>query len=436
MAITPRTRREFLSVCGAVAAASHAQAMDRQAPSKVQWPSSFPALGQDIDGRGLTYLDSAATTLRPQSVIDAIVEYYSTDNANPARVHRLAVRSAERLNAARATVAKFVHAKDPSEIIFVRGTTEGLNLVAASWSAANLKPGDEIVVSIAEHYSNLLPWRRAAQETGAVIRVADVDDDGRLTPETLQAVLSTRTKVVAFSHVSNVLGYVNAARALTTAARHVGAAVVIDGAQGAPHVAVDVQEIGCDFYVFSGHKMLGPMGTGVVWGRRDVLDALPPYHVGSNMAHEVTADSAVLERGALKYQAGTPDVAGPVGLSAAVAFFENAGRAALQRHDEMLAAYGLSRLRDVRGVRLIGPTSGFQRVPVFTFTLAGMAPAVVAANLDQHGIAVRAGDMAALPLLNRFGVTEAVRASAYVYTTTDDIDRLVDTLQRMDRQKR
>lgn len=435
VATGPASRREFLSACGVLAAASHGQAMERQVTSRTPWPSAFPALDQKIDGRPLTYLDSAATTLRPQSVIDALVEYYSTDNANPAKVHRLAARAADRLHQARSTVARFVAANDPLEIIFVRGTTEGMNLVASTWAAANLKRGDEIVISVAEHYSNLLPWRRAASQTGAVVRVADVDDEGRLTPERLQAVLSSRTKLVTFSHVSNVLGYVNPARALTAAAKQAGAAVVIDGAQGAPHVEVDVQDIGCDFYVFSGHKMLGPMGTGVIWGRRDLLDALPPYHMGSNMAHDVTADGARLEHGALKFQAGTPDVAGPAGLSAAVAFFEKAGRAALQHHDEMITTYGLSRLRDVPGLRLIGPTSPQQRVPVFTFTLRDNAAGAVAANLDAHGIAVRAGDMAALPLLRRFGTTEAVRASAYVYTTRRDIDHLVATLQRLVRPR-
>jgi cysteine desulfurase/selenocysteine lyase len=313
----------------------------------------------------------------------------------------------------------------------VRGTTEGINLVASAWGAANLKKGDELVISIAEHYSNLLPWRRAAANAGAVVRVADVDDEGRLTADRLAAVLSTRTKLVAFSHVSNVLGYVNPVRELTTAAKQVGATVVIDGAQGAPHVAIDVQNLGCDFYIFSGHKMLGPMGTGVVWGRRALLDAMPPYHVGSNMAHEVTDSGAELEHGALKYQAGTPDVAGPVGLSAAVSFFERAGRDAVQRHDEMLAAHGLLRLREVPGLRIIGPTSPLNRVPVFTFTLPGGTAAAIAANLDQQGIAVRAGDMAALPLLRRFGVTEAVRASAYVYTTPADIDRLAGALRQL-----
>jgi len=388
-------------------------------------------LGQTINGHPLAYLDSSATTLRPQLVIDALADYYSTDNANPANVHHLARRAAERLSQARATVAKFIAAADPLEIVFVRGSTEGINLIASAGATANLKSGDEIVLSVAEHYSNLLPWARAAERAGAVIRVADVDDEGRLTPDRLAAVLSKRTKLVAFSHVSNVLGYVNPVRELTAAAKTVGAVVVVDGAQGAPHVAVDVREIGCDFYVFSGHKMLGPMGTGVVWGRRELLDQMPPYHVGSNMAHEVSIDGAVFEHGALKFQAGTPDVAGPVGVRAAVSFFQAAGREALQRHDDGLAQYGLQQLREVPGLRLIGPTSPVRRVPVFTFTLRRMGAAAIAAALDQQGIAVRAGDMAALPLLKRFGVSEAVRASAYVYTTHADIDRLSAALRQL-----
>ena len=427
------TRREFLSTCGAVAVAANVQRVGPRGAHVVDWPSSFPASRQEVNGHPLAYLDSAATTLRPQSVIDALVDYYSTDNANPSPVHRLAARAAGRLTGARQAVARFVHAADPAEIVFVRGTTEGINLVASAWGGANIKAGDEIVVSIAEHYSNLLPWRRLAENAGASVRVADVDDEGRLTTDRLTAVLSKRTKLVAFSHVSNVLGYINPVRELVTAAKQVDAVVLIDGAQGAPHVSVDVQSLGSDFYVFSGHKMLGPMGTGVLWARRALLDAMPPYHVGSNMAHEVTANSAELERGALKYQAGTPDVAGPVGLGAALAFFEQAGRDVVQRHDQALAEYGLLRLREVPGLRIIGPTSAAERVPVFTFTLPGLTPAAIAENLDRQGIAVRAGDMAALPLLRRFGVTAAVRASAYMYTTQPDIDRLAAALRQMAR---
>lgn len=395
------------------------------------WPSNFPALRQDVNGQPLAYLDSAATTLRPQSVIDALVAYYSADNANPSRVHTLASRAADHLSGARQTVARFINAPDASEIIFVRGTTEGINLVATAWGLANLRRGDEIVLTVAEHASNLLPWTRAARQTGARVRVLDVDDEGRPRLDQFKNMLSKRTRLVAFSHVSNVLGLVNPVKEMCALAREAGARVVIDGAQGAPHVQVDVQDIGCDFYVFSGHKMLGPMATGVVWGNRDLLDAMPPYHVGSNMAHGVDFERAELEHGALKFQAGTPDVAGPVGLAAAVRFFEAAGHEALRRHDEELVQYGLARLVEVSRLRIIGSRKPENRVPVFTFVMEGHAAPAVARALDARGIATRAGDMAALPLLKRFGVSEAARASAYVYSTRADLDRLADALHEI-----
>ena len=424
------SRRQFLSTCAAAGIAGRATVATEAAQNVEQhmWPSTFPALRQRVNDHPLTFLDSAATTLRPQSVIDALVDYYSTDNANPSRVHTLASRAADRLASARQTVARFVNAPDPTEIIFTRGTTEGINLVAGTWGAANLKRGDEIVLTIAEHASNLMPWTRAAAHAGAKVRVIDVDDEGRPRLDQFKEILSKRTRIVAFSHVSNVLGYVNPAKEMCALARAVGARVVIDGAQGAPHVKVDVQDLGCDFYVFSGHKMLGPMGTGVVWGHRELLDAMPPYHVGSNMAHDVDFDRANVEHGAQKFQAGTPDVAGPVGLAAAVRFFD-AAEPLLRRHDEELVRYGLMRLAEVPRLRLIGPRGVDRRVPVFTFVLEGLAPTAVAGALDARGIAVRAGDMAALPLLKRFGAAEAVRASAYVYSTRGDIDRLADALR-------
>jgi cysteine desulfurase/selenocysteine lyase len=394
------------------------------------WPSTFPALGQRVNGHPLAFLDSAATTLRPQSVIDALVEFYSTDNANPSRVHTLASRAADRLSAARQSLARFVNAREPAEIIFVRGTTEGINLVAGTWGAANLRAGDEIVLSIAEHASNLMPWTRAARQASALIRVLDVDGDGRPRLDEFVKLLSERTRIVALSHVSNVLGYINPVKEMCALAREVGARTVIDGAQGAPHVKVDVQDIGCDFYVFSGHKMLGPMGTGVVWGRRELLDDMPPFHVGSNMAHDVDFEREHLEQGALKFQAGTPDVAGPVGLAAAVAFFEAAGQN-LHSHDDDLVQYGLERLSEIQGLHLIGPRDAGNRIPVFTFTLDGHPAVKVAQVLDARGIAVRAGDLAALPLLRRFGTNEAVRASAYVYSTRADLDRLAAALREL-----
>jgi cysteine desulfurase/selenocysteine lyase len=257
-----------------------------------------------------------------------------------------------------------------------------------------------------------------------------VDDEGRPRLDDFKRVLSKKTRLVAFSHVSNVLGYVNPAEEICRLARQAGACVVIDGAQGAPHLKVDVQDLGCDFYVFSGHRMLGPMATGVVWGRREFLDAMPPYHVGSNMAHEVGFEHASLEPGAQKFQAGTPDVAGPVGLAAAMTLLDSLGREALWKHDQDLVRYGLTRLGAVPGLRLIGPKSAEQRIPVFTFVMTGRAPAPLAQYLDGEGIAIRAGDLAALPLLQRFGTSEAARASAYVYSTIGDLDRLADALSR------
>ena len=286
------TRREFVSFLGAGALGARNRGGEGQPQpgSLAAFARQFPALRQRVNGQPLVYLDSAATTLRPQAVIDALVDYYSTDNANPSPVHTLAARAAARLSAAREAAAHFVNAASPSEIIFVRGTTEGMNLVASTWGASHLSPGDEVVLSVAEHASNLMPWARAAERAGARVRVADVDDEGRLSADAVRAVLSDRTRLVAFSHVSNVLGFVNPVREIARLAKTAGAMVAIDGAQGAPHVRVDVQDIGCDFYVWSGHKMLGPMGTGAVWGRRELLDRLPPYHVGSNMAHAITLD--------------------------------------------------------------------------------------------------------------------------------------------------
>jgi cysteine desulfurase / selenocysteine lyase len=421
-------RRRFLSLFTAAAVQrpgfSFGDGRSRHQPGA----GSFPALRQQIGGRPLTYLDSAATTLRPQAVIDALADFYTTDNANPSPVHTLARRAASRLTAARQTVARYINAPRPNEVVFTRGTTEGINLIAGTWAAANLRPGDEVVLTIAEHNSNLLPWTRAATQAGATLRVVDVDEDGRLRIEQLTQMISAKTRLIAFSHVSNVLGLVNPAKEICTLARQAGARVVIDGAQSVPHVSVDVQDLGCDFYVFSGHKMLGPMATGVVWGRLELLEAMPAYHVGSNMAHEVDFERASMEHGAQKFQAGTPDVAGPVGLAAAIDFLTAIGKEGMGRHDHDLVRHGLSRLREVKGLRIIGPTSAENRVPVFTFVIAGKSPATIADALDARGIAIRAGDMAALPLLKRFGVSEAARASAYVYSTTQDVDHLAEAL--------
>jgi cysteine desulfurase/selenocysteine lyase len=421
-------RRAFLSMCAGAAALPGLSRDASQAGPAPSWRAGFPALRQQVEGHPLTYLDSAATTLRPQAVIDALVNFYATDNANPSPVHTLASRAAARLGAARRTVAQFINAPSANEVIFTRGTSEGMNLIAGTFGASHLRAGDEIILTVAEHNSNLMPWTRAARQAGARVRVVDVDDEGRLRLDQLKQMLSARTRLVAFSHVSNVLGLVNPAKEICALVRPTGARVVIDGAQSVPHIKVDVQDIGCDFYVFSGHKVLGPMATGVVWGRLDLLEAMPPYHVGSNMAHEVDFERASLEHGALKFQAGTPDVAGPVGLAAAIDFLTAAGPDATWRHDQELVRHGLARLSAIKGLRLIGPRTADHRVPVFTFVIDGKPPAAIARSLNQRGIAIRAGDMAALPLLKRFGVTEAARASAYVYSSREDLDRLADAL--------
>ncbi len=434
-------RRSFLTGCGLAmlpdldAWPGEAGGQASAPGSPTAWRREFPALAQSVNGHPLAYLDSAATTLRPRAVIDAVSRFYEGDNANPAAaLHTLARRAAEQYGAARARVARFLNAGSPAEVVFTKGTTEAINLVASSWGTANLSRGDEIVLTSAEHYSNLLPWRALAERTGARLVSVDVDDEGRLRPERVADALTARTRLLAFSHVSNVLGIVNPAEAICRVARGRDVAVLVDAAQSAPHLRLDVQAIGCDFLVCSGHKLLGPMGTGMLWARQATLDAMPPYQLGSNMAHEVDATSAQFEHGALKYQAGTPNVAGAVGLAAAVELLERFDLAAIGRHDADLVRHFRERASAVPGLRVLGTLDDPEsRVPVFTFTLPGVPVAGIVKALDNRGVAVRAGDMAALPLLRRYGVSEAVRASCYLYTTIEEIDRLVDGLRAVAR---
>lgn len=404
-----------------------------QSNSGAGWRQEFPALDQRVNGHALAYLDSAATTLRPRSVIDAISRFDATDNANPSgTLHALARRSAELYGGARRRVAAFLGSSDPAEVVFTKGTTEAINLVASTWGAANIKAGDEIVLTIAEHYSNLLPWRAVADRAGARIVLVDVDDDGRLNPARVRAALTSRTKLVAFSHVSNVLGIVNPAAEICEVARARGVTTLIDAAQSAPHMRLDTGALGCDFLACSSHKILGPMGVGVLWARAAMLDRMPPYQVGSNMAHDVEASSVNYEHGALKYQAGTPNVSGAIGVAAATDVLERMGLADIRRHDTMLVEHARDRFRRVPSIRMFGAlTDASNRIPLFTFALPGVQPPAIVKALDASGIAVRAGDMAALPLLKRFGASTAVRASCYLYTTTEEIDRLVDVMSKL-----
>jgi cysteine desulfurase/selenocysteine lyase len=422
---------------GSRAAAALAATKAHDPAGVLPWRGDFPALGQMVNGQPLTYLDSAATTQRPKAMLDALLGYYQHDNANPgAALHTLARRAFEHYEGARHTLAGFLNAQDPDEVVWVRGTTEGINLVASAWARPRLRPGDELLLTEAEHASNLLPWRLVAEQNGATVRYVEVDDEGRVRLDDLDRKLSERTRLLAFSHVSNVAGFINPAAQICARARAAGACVLIDAAQSAPHLPLDVQSLGCDFLVFSGHKMLGPMGVGVLWGRRERLEEMAPYQAGSNMAHEVDLTSQRLEHGARRYGAGTPNVSGAVGLAAAVEYLRSHDRVAIERHEARLTQYALDQLAQIPGLRILGPRSAPQRVPVFSFVLAGHSPAEVLQRLDACGIAIRAGDLAALPLLKRFGVTEAARASCYLYSETTDIERLAAALRDLSPRSR
>jgi len=393
----------------------------------------FPALQQRINGRPLIYLDSAATTQRPLAVIESMRDYYRHENANPSKTqHALARQSAECYEQARQTIARFVNASDAQEIIWTRGTTEAINLVASSWGGAHLRQGDEILLSVTEHYSNLVPWQIIARRTGARLRFMGVDEEGALRLDEFTALLSDRTKLVAFPHVSNVLGRINPAKEICEKAHCAGATVLIDAAQSVPHFPVDVKELRCDFLAFSGHKMMGPMGVGILWARREILDDMPPYQAGSNMAHEVNLDavSPRFAANAFKFEAGTPNVAGAVGLAAAIKFLESLGRKGLWLREQELTRYTLTRLREVDGLRLLGPSNADDRVSVFSFVIEGIPALDIVAALDGHAIAIRGGDLAARPLLNRMGIEAAARASACVYTQSSEIDALIQSLPK------
>lgn len=394
------------------------------------WRSRFPALAQQVNGYPLAYLDTAATAQRPTVVTKAVVDFYERDNANPGRsLHTLAKRADADYESARKTAATFINAADPLEIVFTRGTTEGINLVATAWGGANLRTGDEVLLTVSEHASNMLPWQLAARRAGATVRYLDIDDNGSLRLDQLDASLTPRTRVLSFMHVSNVLGLINPAKEICARAREAGVITVVDAAQSVPHFKVDVREIGCDFLAFSGHKMMGPMGTGVLWGRRPLLDAMPPYQAGSNMAHAVGLDSADFSFGALKFGAGTPNVSGSVGLAAAMRFIDAVGYGALRDHEQLLTRHFLARLAELPRVRVLGSTVATERIGVFTFVVEGAQPLDVVAALDAKGIAIRGGDLAALPLLMRLGVKQAARASIYLYSTIEEVDRLVDGLK-------
>ncbi|MCE5269912.1 SufS family cysteine desulfurase [bacterium] len=396
----------------------------------------FPALGREVNGHGLVYLDSAATSQKPRRVIESLTRFYERHNANPHRgVHTLAEEATAAYEGARARVAAFVNAPAPEALVFTRNTTEALNLVAFSWAEANLRAGDEILVTGLEHHSNLLPWQRAAERSGAVLRVLPVEDSGALALDELEELVGGHTRLIAFSGMSNVLGTIVDPAPLVAAARQVGAVTVMDGAQSVPHLRTDFQALGVDFLAFSGHKMLGPTGVGALVARPELLEAMPPFLLGGGMVLDVGEQSAKWIEAPWKFEAGTPAVAEAVALGEAVAFIENLGWDRIQAHEESLVRYALDSFARMDGLRLLGPTEPERRGAVFSFELLDRAggivhPHDVAGYLDQLGVAIRAGHHCAKPLVRRFGAVALCRASFYLYNTEAEVDLLIEALQQ------
>jgi len=396
-------------------------------PSRIR--GEFPALAQEVNGNPLVYLDSAATSQKPRAVIEALDSYYAHDNANVHRgIHELSRRATVAFEGARAKVASWIGAADPSEVVWTRGTTEAINLVATAWGLDNVKPGDEIVLTVLEHHSNIIPWQLLARRTGAKLRYIELDEQGRLRLEMLPELLSSRTKVVAFSHVSNALGTVNPVKAIAAAAHEFGALVVVDGAQGAVHAEVDVRDLGVDCYAFSGHKMCGPTGIGALWARRDLLESMSPYQGGGEMIHFVGRDESTWAEVPHKFEAGTPDIAGAIGMGAAVDFLAEIGMDAIQAHERKLLRYAMDRVGAIEGIRIYGPESLDEHSAVVSFTLGDAHPHDISTILDAEGIAIRAGHHCAQLVMKHFGISATARASFYLYNTEEDVDRLVEGL--------
>ena len=391
----------------------------------------FPILDQEVNGRALVYLDNAATTQKPASVLAALESYYRRDNANVHRgIHELSRRATVAFEDARARVGRFVGAADPAEVIFTRGTTESINLMAWSWGLDVLREGDEILLTEMEHHSNVVPWQLVARRTGATLRWLEIDDRGLLELDALPKLLSHRTRLVSLTHVSNVLGTVNqVADIVRTVRERSDALVLIDGAQAVPHLPVDVSALGCDAYAFSGHKMCGPTGIGVLWARRALLDSMPPFQGGGEMIRVVEREGSTWANLPHKFEAGTPDIAGAIGLGAAVDYLERVGMAAIVRHEQELLTYALDHLPEVPGFRALGPDQLEHRSGVISFTLGDAHPHDISTILDSQGIAVRAGHHCAQLVMRRLGLAATTRASFYFYNTTEDVDRLVAALQ-------
>ncbi|HDX8352329.1 TPA: cysteine desulfurase [Aeromonas dhakensis] len=392
--------------------------------------SQFPALEQEVNGHPLVYLDNAATTQKPQTVLDAINHYYRADNANVHRAaHALSGRATRAFEDARETVARFINAPRSHEVIWTRGTTEAINLMAQSWGISELRAGDEVVLSTLEHHANIVPWQLVAQRTGAVIRVVPLDERGDLDMAAYLAMLGPRTRLVSVAHVSNALGTVNPVEQIVAAAKAVGALTLIDGAQAVAHLEVDVQAIGCDFYAFSGHKLYGPTGIGVLWGRTELLERMPPWQAGGEMIDRVSFSGTTFNSLPFKFEAGTPHIAGAIGLAAAIDFVMEQDRGLLASHEAVLTDYLVAGLRQIPGLRLVGEPG--QRAGAVSFLLRDIHPQDAATLLDMQGIALRVGHHCAMPLMESLGIGGTLRASLACYNNRDDVDALLAALHKL-----
>ena len=391
--------------------------------------AQFPILDQEVNGKPLVYLDSSATSQKPLQVIEAIEKYYREINSNVHRgVHTLGTRATDAYEGAREKVRKFINAKSIQEVIFTRGTTTSLNTVAASYAAANLKAGDEIVITYMEHHSNIIPWQQVARRTGAQLKYIPLQEDGTISLDDVRATITANTKVVSVMQVSNVLGVINPVKEIAQIAHENGAIMVVDGAQSAPHMKIDVQDLDCDFLAFSGHKMCGPTGIGVLYGKKHLLENMEPIEFGGEMIDFVQLQESTWKELPWKFEGGTPIIAGAIGLGAAIDFLNEVGLDNIAEHEHKLAAYALEKMATVEGMTIYGPLDAAKRAGLVTFNISDVHPHDVATVLDAEGIAVRAGHHCAQPLMRWLKASATARASFYLYNTEDDIDKLVEGL--------
>ena len=392
--------------------------------------ADFPILGESVYGRKLVYLDNGASAQKPRAVIDSIAHVYETEYANVHRgVHYMSQKATDAMEGAREKARAFINAEHAHEAIFARGATEGINLVASSWGRANLAPGDEIVLSVMEHHSNIVPWQIVAEQTGAAIRVAPITDEGVLDMDALESLIGARTRMVAITHVSNALGTVVPVADVIRLARRVGALVLLDGCQAVPHMAVDVRALDVDFYVFSGHKLYGPSGIGVLYGKEELLKAMPPYQGGGEMIESVTFEKTTYAALPFKFEAGTPHIAGAIGLGAAIDYVTGVGLERIGAHETDILGYATERLGALNSVRLIGTAP--EKAAIVSFNLEDVHPHDVGTILDREGVAVRTGHHCAQPVMDRYDVAATVRASFGLYNTRQEVDALVEALGRV-----